>query len=253
MDPPLDIEMISSLREKFSFDEVAGVRNGTVPTTFDWRTSGCLTPVKDQGQCGSCAAFSAVESVESSVALASSGAARVCSTPPTALSVEQILECELSDLACDGGILPLIFDYIVKAGGLESDEEYPYCAQCEHWDKPCKFKESDVASSISTWRWAAHRDDVPSLIQSIAESGPVSVCVDAAAWPAYTGGVHHCERTAFALDHCVQAVGYNQTAKTLLIRNSWGTDWGENGYMQLSYDGNTDPCGITLLASQPVA
>jgi C1A family cysteine protease len=210
----------------------------TAPDTFDWRTKGAVTAVKDQQQCGSCWAFSVTENVESVWILAKGLTNETL--PP--LAPQQIVDCDTSDAGCEGGNPPTAYQYIISAGGLDDDKDYPYTAQ----DGTCAFKSSAVVAKISNFKYATSGDE-DTMKDNLASWAPLSICVDARYWQDYSGGVmteYQCDWIV-ELDHCVQAVGYDTTASTpfWIVRNSWGTDWGENGYIRLQYGTNT--CGLT--------
>jgi len=216
------------------------------PDMIDWRTKGAVTAVKDQAQCGSCWAFSVTENIESMWILAK-GLTNVSMIP---LAPQQIVDCDDSDEGCNGGDPPTAYDYIKSAGGLEAEKDYPYKAK----DGKCDFKKSDVVATISSWKYACSMYEESTLKDNLAAWGPLSICVDARYWQDYQSGV----MTAFEcdwiveLDHCVQGVGYDVTASTpyWILRNSWGTDWGEKGYIRVEYGENS--CGLTSEASSAV-
>jgi len=216
-----------------------------VPTKFDWRDQNAVTPVKDQGQCGSCWAFSAVENIESMWLIA--GKANVSTLR---LSEQQVVDCDSADGGCDGGDTPTAFEYVIKAGGIESESAYPYTAE----NGNCKFQKSSVVASIKDWKYATSGKDEKILQQNLVSWGPLSICVDAQYWQYYTGGVLTAWECAWVniLDHCVQLVGYNQDNSTPYwsVRNSWGTDWGINGYIQLEMFSNA--CGLATEATTSV-
>jgi len=212
-----------------TYFEIVG---GKAPTSFDWRTQNGVTPVKDQGQCGSCWAFSTVENVES-IYMIKNG---LSSLAP--LSVQEVVDCDTSDSGCNGGDPPTAYDYIVSAGGLEADSDYPYTAQ----DGSCAFDSSKVKVQISGHKSVAN--DEGAMQDALVNQGPLSICVDAEPWQDYTGGILLASQCDTSLDHCVQAVGYDVGASSpyWLVRNSWGADWGESGYIRLQY--GQDTCGL---------
>jgi len=216
--------------------EVPAVKaNAPAPQTIDWRTKGVVTRVKNQEQCGSCWAFSATETIESAWMLAK----HIQNTTFKPLGPQQIVDCDDSDDGCNGGNPPTAYQYVITAGGQETETAYPYTGQ----DGNCKFEKSKVEVSISDWKYACSEEDETTLKNNVATKGPLSICVDAANWQYYQGGVMTGWQCAWInlLDHCVQAVGYDMTASTpyWLVRNSWSTDWGEQGYIRLQYGDNT--------------
>jgi len=227
----------------------AAVFNGPIgaapPTTVDWRTKGAVTDVKDQGQCGSCWAFSATEGIESAWFLAGNKL--------TALSPQQIVSCDTTDSGCDGGDLPTAYAYVKQAGGLESDAVYPYTSGTGD-QGTCKFKKANVVAHISNFTYATppcqdscNKQNETLLAINVAAVGPSSICVDAEPWQFYSGGVFTgsgCGHAYSDLDHCVQIVGYNAagSAPYWIVRNSWNTDWGISGYIYLAMNKNV--CGV---------
>jgi len=227
--------------------EVAHPVGVVAPASFDWRNSklGVVTPVKDQGQCGSCWAFSVAETVESANILAGKANASL------RVSEQQIVDCDQNDDGCDGGNPETAYQYIMSAGGLDSESSYPYTAV----DGTCSFKPSFVVAKISGWKYATTQDDETTLQNNLLLK-PVSICVDAANWQDYSSGVMTWYDCAWVnvLDHCVQLVGYSTTDGSTpywIVRNSWSTSWGEQGYIRLEMGENT--CGLTNQATIPSA
>jgi len=225
--------------------EVLRTEVKALPQAFDWRPLGAVTPVKNQGQCGSCWAFSTVENVESMWIRAGKA-----TNTTLDLSPQQVVDCDQTDLGCNGGDPPTAYDYIIQAGGLESDKDYPYHAE----DQNCQFQKSKVVAKISDWKYATTGDDENTLQNNLVNVGPLSICVDAANWQDYTSGVMTAWECAWVvqLDHCVELIGYDQTSSTpfWIVRNSWDTDWGENGYIRLTMFENT--CGLAEEATTAV-
>jgi len=217
-----------------------------LPVSFDWRNNGAVTPVKNQEQCGSCWAFSVTENVESMWILA-----KKATNSTVKLAPQQIVDCDDEDLGCDGGDPPTAYAYIIEAGGLEPQKDYPYTAQ----DGTCNFNAKDVQAKISSWKYATSDYSETTLQQNLVGYGPLSVCVDASNWQDYQSGVMTWEECAWVnvLDHCVQLVGY-QTQGNLgdywIVRNSWGPDWGISGYIWLEM--GSDTCGIAHEATTSI-
>jgi len=218
------------------------------PATYDWRDHNAVTPVKDQGQCGSCWAFSATEAIESAWIL------KGHATPSTInLAPQQIVDCDTIDgvQGCNGGLTESAYDYIKQAGGQEPNADYPYTAK----NGVCKFKAADVVAKISGY--TSIPKDEASLPSTLASTGPLSICLDAASWQDYQSGVMSntqcCPLLKCQMDHCVQLVGYNSTASTpyWIVRNSWNTDWGVKGYIYLEMNKNT--CGLANDVTWPTS
>jgi len=215
-----------------------------------------VTAVKDQGQCGSCWAFSATEAVESAYILAGNTA--------VALSPQQTVDCDNkgSDQGCNGGDTVTAYAYM-ETVGIEAEANYPYVSGGTGAAGTCAFNASEVVAKISGFVYATPgcTDACPSqnedlLAQNLYSTGPVSICVDASTWQTYVSGVltaaSGCQSAYTALDHCVELVGYGTDSssgqKFWSVRNSWNTSWGEQGYIRLLYGANT--CGVADEATQ---
>jgi len=217
-------------------------------TLVDWRTKGAITPVKDQGQCGSCWAFSATEQIESNWFLAKG------SLP--VLSPQQITSCDKTDLGCNGGDTPTAYAYVQKAGGIETEKAYPYTSGTSGATGTCKFAAGSVAATISGFTYAVNpcsdsctKQDETTFAANVEAKGPASICVNAEAWQLYDSGIisaSACGGKAYTdLDHCVQLVGLNlqnTNSPYWIVRNSWGTSWGEQGYIYVAKGQNA--CGV---------
>jgi len=239
------------------------IQNGTVaeptikalPLAFDWRDRGVITPVKDQGSCGSCWAHSAAEAVESRLAMNGG--------PLVPLSVQQIVSCDTeSQAGCGGGNYNTAWlEYGLN--GLAAEEDYPYDtltyyghpSQCDH----AKEKNVVDGTKVLSYQWATVpceslrclAQDEDTLAKNLVSFGPLSVAVDASEWASYTGGVltmDSCANGSLKLDHAVQLVGFDFSGPTkyFVVKNSWADDWGLDGYIHLKFGDNT--CGI---ADQP--
>jgi len=218
-----------------------------LPASFDWRDHGAVTPIKNQGQCGSCWAFSAVEAVESSWFLANHTLIE--------LSPQQVVSCDDVDQGCNGGDTPTAYAYIIKAGGLELNSIYPYRSGGSGENGPCDFKKADVVASITTWHYITKSPQAneTAMEVAIANIAPLSICVDAATWQNYGGGIIR-SNCGQALDHCVMVTGYNTSSAGVnywIVRNSWGTDWGIAGYLYVERGKNL--CGIADEVTHPIA
>jgi len=210
-----------------------------IPVRFDWNDKKAVTPVYDQGQCGSCWAFSATEAIESQWFLAGHSL--------VSLSPQQIVDCDQGrgDEGCNGGDTPTAYAYVIAAGGMDTMQDYPYTAE----DDTCAFKSNEVAASIKDWTYITKTKNETEMQQKLLTSGPLSICVDAQVWQFYVGGVIT-EFCGTDLDHCVLITGYDdayvdwigETVQIWKIRNSWGSDWGEEGYVYV--ERGYDLCGV---------
>mmetsp|Transcript_7399 Transcript_7399/g.10994 ORF Transcript_7399/g.10994 Transcript_7399/m.10994 type:complete len:333 (+) Transcript_7399:106-1104(+) len=199
----------------------------------DW-TGVYTTPVKDQGYCGSCWAFSATEQLESD-------SMRVLGTSYI-LSAEQTTQCTNYVIGggCGGGFTESAYNYMKSTGGLVQDSDYPYTKKTyEGITGACEVDTSLDVVSITGYTQIKGETNMANYMLA---TGPLSVCVAAEVWNSYTGGIMSV--CPGGVDHCVQAVGVNTGANGYWkVRNSWGTRWGESGYIRLAYGQNT--CDIT--------
>jgi len=213
-----------------------------LPTSVDWRSQGAVTPVKNQGQCGSCWAFSTTGALE--------GAYFMANKELKSFSEQQLVDCSGSygNQGCNGGLMDDAFKY-VEAHKIELESAYPYTGR----DGKC-HEEGGVAEIKS------FMDVTPKSPQALAEAltkGPVSIAVDAGglAWQFYFGGImkHFC---GTSLDHGVLLVGYGTEGSEdyWIVKNSWGASWGEKGYLRIYRDmtkNDAGICGLQLQPSQP--
>jgi len=236
--------------------EITEEMRAAAPAAVDWSTQGVLTPVKNQGQCGSCWAYSATEGIESYLAM-NSGVLEE-------LSEQQIISCDKTDGGCNGGDLPTAWDYVKSAGGIVKESTYPDTSSSSGSTGSCKSsKLANKVASVSGYTWAVpectggscSNQDEDGMKAVLASKGPISVCVNAGSWDYYSGGVlgGTCSGKYNSLDHCVQLVGYDTTASTPYwkVRNSWATSWGEAGFIRLPMGKNF--CGIADEAAIPTA
>jgi cathepsin F len=214
------------------------------PATFDWEPTGKVTPVKNQEQCGSCWAFSATENIES-VWMIAKGITKDNFKP---LAPQQIVDCDKQDGGCNGGDTPTAYEYVIKAGGQDTEASYPYKAV----NQACQFKAADVEVKISSWKYVG-RNSEPEMLTGVATVSPLSICVDAEPWQFYSGGIMTASQCGTSLDHCVQITAYDTSSATPYwnVRNSWGADWGEKGFIRLQYGHNT--CGVAIEPTTAVA
>lgn len=212
------------------------------PTEIDWRTKGAVNPVKDQGRCGSCWAFSAIAATE--------GRYQIAKGNLLSLSEQQLVDCSTSygNHGCNGGLMDNAFRYI-KDHGIEAESDYPYKAQ----DMKCQAVGGKKAASISSH--ADIKRNKCSALETAVAAGPTSVAIDASDIMFYSTGVFD-SRCGTQLNHGVTAVGYGfEGGKDFwIVRNSWGANWGEKGYIRMVKTTKTDAgiCGICMMASYPI-
>ncbi|XP_048455612.1 cathepsin O isoform X3 [Rhincodon typus] len=205
-----------------------------LPPKFDWRDKNVVTPVRNQKSCGGCWAFSVVESIESSCAI-EEGHLEL-------LSAQEVIDCSFRDAGCKGGspISALMWLNQSKAK-LVKESEYPFNAQtgiCHY------FSRSTFGIAITGFKAYSFRYNEDIMMEKLLEWGPLVVVVDAVSWQDYLGGIiqHHCSQGKS--NHAVVITGYDTTGDIpyWIVRNSWGTKWGIDGYVYIKMGRNI--CGI---------
>lgn len=219
--------------------------NVQLPESMDWRVWGAVTPVKNQGQCGSCWAFSSTGSLETQHF-------RKTGTL-VSLSEQNLVDCSRSfgNQGCGGGWMDNAFRYIKAYGGINSERDYPYVG----YEGSCRFNPNAVATTLATYVHLP-RGSEDQLKTALGTIGTVSVAVDAShqTFQFYSHGVYDEPRcNPNALSHAVLAVGYGtENGKDYwLVKNSWATWWGDQGYIKMSRNKNNQ-CGIASMASYPL-
>jgi len=205
------------------------------PKSFDWRTKNVVTPIKNQGDCGSCWTFSTTGNIEGQWALWSAKKQLV------GLSEQFIVDCsnsclvsepDLCNSGCGGGLPWLAYGDIIKNKGITTEAAYPYTGEdgtCQGGMKP--------SAVIANWTAV---EPVPSTIEAFMYAqGPLSITLNAGLLMSYTSGTitgTASECPVSEMDHAVLMVGYDNTGSTpfWIVKNSWGTDWGVNGYFQIA-------------------
>jgi len=200
--------------------------------SVDWTTKGAVTPVKNQGQCGSCWAFSTTGGLE--------GAWQISSGMLTSMSEQFFVDCSKQNSGCNGGLMDYAFSF-AKSQNVATESSYPYTAR----DGSCK---SSYSTAIPAGGVTGYTDvsNSASALKSALDNGPVSVAIEAdqSVFQQYTGGVIT-SGCGSQLDHGVLAVGYD--GNTIKVKNSWGSSWGMQGYVSM----DASQCGITTSASYP--
>lgn len=262
-------KMIKSERPKKIFEPIENLCD--LPESFDWRNNGTVTPVKDQGSVGTCWAFSAIQNLE--------GQYKMKGNDLMKLSVEQIVDCDGQDdktsinSCCGvyGGWPYLVFDYLQKAGGIASEEDYSYCSGLKEPCFPCgppgynatrcgpaipycllkdscqaKLDPSKFVKNLKIDDWKQTSEDEVEIAGQLMKIGPMSVALDATMLQFYHKGIFNpflgCSKTH--LNHAVLMVGWGVEGSKdyWIIKNSWGEKWGEDGYFRITR--GSGECGI---------
>lgn len=236
----------SMLKTKVKSDRYLFKEGDQLPESVDWRANGAVSAVKDQGQCGSCWAFSTIAAVE--------GINQIVTGDLLSLSEQELVDCDTTyNSGCDGGLMDYAFEFIINNGGIDTESDYPYKGTggtCDQYRKNAKVVTIDGYEDVP-------ENDEMALQKAVAHQ-PVSVAIEASgsAFQFYQSGVFtgHC---GAELDHGVAAVGYgtDNGQDYWIVRNSWGGDWGESGYIRMERNVKnvkTGKCGIAVEASYPI-
>jgi C1A family cysteine protease len=223
------------------------INNGSIPATVDWRQKGAVTPVKDQGVCGSCYAFGSIGSLE--------GAYQIATGTLISMSEQQIVDCAWNDAlqvqGCNGGYASVVMQWMINNGGLATEASYPYLMQ----DGYCRANDHSSGVRVKAYVNVTQGED--DLLSAVA-IGPVAVAIDAShpEFRYYTSGVYYqanCGNTLDDLDHEVLAIGYGtyNGQDYWLVKNSWSTHWGNEGYVMMSRNKDNN-CGIATQPNYPI-
>ena len=243
--------------QEFKDTYVSGLKSATVgsygcktfsssavgaPSSLDWRSKGAVTTVKDQGQCGSCWTFSATGAIE--------GAWAIAKGQLVDLTEQQLVDCatgiSYGSHGCSGGQMEGAFKYVIEHGQC-SLSSYPYTAK----DGTCKTCSS--VAHISSCSDVKPNDQL-SLKAAVAQQ-PVAIAIEADTryFQSYSSGVLTSSSCGTTLDHGVLIVGYGEEngQKYWLVKNSWGTTWGDKGYVKIARSESTNDAGICGIAMDP--
>ncbi|XP_047315507.1 cysteine proteinase COT44-like [Impatiens glandulifera] len=249
----LYLGMKPDARRRFVKSKVASQRYAVsagekLPESVDWRKEGAVAPVKNQGDCGSCWAFSTIVAVE--------GINKIATGELIVLSEQELVDCDRTlNAGCDGGLMDYAFDFIHRNGGIDTESDYPYLAS----DGTCDVaKENAKVVSIDGYEDVPSNDEI--ALQKAVAHQPISVAIEASsrAFQLYVSGTFT-GNCGTSLDHGVAAVGYGTEngVDYWIVRNSWGEDWGEKGYIRMErntagHGMRSGKCGIAMQASYPI-
>jgi len=214
-----------------------------LPATWNWVPKGAVTHIKNQQQCGSCWSFSTTGSTE--------GCHFITTKKLVALSEQNLMDCSTSEgnQGCDGGLMTQAMDYIISNKGVDTEKSYPYTAE----DGTCHFSKANIGATLKSYTNVNTGDE--NDLQAKVYLGPTSVAIDASqsSFQFYNSGVYSDpDCSTSQLDHGVLAVGWGTDSGSAywIVKNSWGTDWGQQGYIWMSRNKNNQ-CGIATMATLP--
>ena len=234
------------LNLKFDPDSLLNIETVTpketddpAPDSFDWRDKGVVADVKDQGQCGSCWSFATMANLEGLYAQKK----KVIKT----FSEQFLVDCDTEDAGCNGGLMEYAFDWLKKNGGFMYEKDYPYTSQngtCKL--DPSKYVDMKVTGYVKLGpktEGILLPCDENDMKEFLYQTGPLAIALNATPLQLYIGGIVDLDICNPRINHAVTLVGYGTDSKDYwIVKNSWGKDWGENGYFRIARGKGT--CGV---------
>lgn len=218
----------------------------SLPSSVDWRAKGVVNSIQDQGQCGSCYSFSTVCAMESGSAIKYGNLQK--------LSEQEIVDCSQPiNHGCNGGTLDGTFRWVKNNGGLCTGSDYPYVSGTTRTESKCNSACKSAQHSAPVGWTDVTPNNKNSMLTALSLQ-PVSIAIEAdtKSFQLYKEGIYTDSGCGTNLDHGVALVGYDTNQKYFILRNSWGTGWGEKGYMRIGMtDSGEGVCGLYMSPSYP--